>query len=145
MCSVKKNFVVGYMVLRMPHLRHILLQSGDLPLPLATELKQTIAGIEVAGITSSESFQLNQVIAGKLLNNKHRGSSRLVPLHLFTTRMALPLKTPLKSVHHIGDTPRVVIPQDNLHDETHKSDFYEDSEQFSDEDDDYESCMFFAV
>ena len=57
--------------------------------------------------------------------------------------MAFAIQTPLKSVHNIGDTPWVVAPPDDLHDETLETEFCKDSEQFSDEDDDYESGVFF--
>lgn len=73
-------------------------------------------------------------------------SFRGVLPHLFTTTsMALPIKNLLKSVYHVGDAPQMVAPPDDLHDEIHESDFCEDSEQFSDEDDNYETGGFFTV
>jgi hypothetical protein len=54
--------------------------------------------------------------------------------------MARTVETALQSMRHIGDTPRVVAPPDDLHDETHENELSEDSEQFSDEDSDYGNC-----
>lgn len=52
-------------------------------------------------------------------------------------------ETPLKSARRIRDIPQAVAPPDDLHEETHDSEFSEDSEEFSDyEDSDYENCVY---
>jgi len=58
---------------------------------------------------------------------------------LFAT-MARGKETPLRSVRHKRDTPRVVAPPDDLHEETHDSESSDDSEEYSDEDSDYGNC-----
>jgi len=52
------------------------------------------------------------------------------------------VETSLKLGHHIRHTPQVAASTNDLHDEeTHESEFSEDSEQFSDEDSDYGNCV----
>jgi hypothetical protein len=58
----------------------------------------------------------------------------------FLSGMARTMQPARRSVAQRRDTSRVVAPPEDLHDDTHESEFSEDSENFSDEDSDYGAC-----
>ena len=55
--------------------------------------------------------------------------------------MARTIENLRQSGRHKRDTPQVAAFPDDLDDETHESEFSEDSERFSDEDSDYGNCV----
>ena len=84
--------------------------------------------------------QVTAVPAHGFLDNCYLKRSHLATATCPNLFASMAMVTPLKLVLHIGKTSRVVAPPDDLHDETHESEFSEDSDQFQDEDSDYGNC-----